>query len=149
MLKYNNSPPALLTTLFPEYEWLPWKFAHTVSNFWDNVNNQRKFMDWATSHMKMKDLSDWYNITQREYSQFGGLTLLVKKYSSSPLRLLSTVYPEYNWLPWKFKKCPVGYWENRENVKKFMDWAGEQLVVTDFSDWYKVLSAVFLIWKTF
>jgi hypothetical protein len=60
--KYNGSPSQLLSTLFPDYEWLPWKFDKCPANYWDDVNNQRKFMEWAAKELNIKEMSDWYNI---------------------------------------------------------------------------------------
>ena len=64
--------------------------------------------------------------------------MLQKKYNNSPINLLSSVYPEYEWLPWKFEKSPNHFWEDVNNKRKFMDWAGKQLNIKDMSDWYKV-----------
>jgi hypothetical protein len=54
------------------------------------------------------------------------------------MKLLSTVYPEYDWLMWKFEKAPRHFWTDLKNQKKFVDWAGKQFGVKDMSDWYKV-----------
>jgi hypothetical protein len=60
---YNGSPSRLLSTLYPEYDWLPWKFDRCPNKFWENVNNQRKFMEWATKELNIKDMSDWYTVS--------------------------------------------------------------------------------------
>jgi hypothetical protein len=59
--------------------------------------------------------------------------------------LLSKVYPDYNWLPWKFAICPPNYWDDLKNRKKFMGWASKQLGIKDMSDWYKVTQKVMLL----
>jgi hypothetical protein len=63
--KYNGSPSQALVGVFPEYNWLPWKFAATPKNFWQDLKNQRNFMDWAGKQLNIKDMSDWYNVTQK------------------------------------------------------------------------------------
>ncbi len=70
-------------------------------------------------------------------------------YNNSPSLLISTVYSEYKWLPWKFQHVPNGYWEDMKNQKKFMDWVGKQLNYKDMEDWYKVTKEVinFSSWK--
>jgi hypothetical protein len=73
--------------------------------------------------------------------EIGGSGLL-KKYNGSLPKLLSKVYPDYNWLPWKFGKCPHNYWDNIKNHKKFMDWAATQLNIKVNTDWYNVSSQV-------
>ena len=56
--------------------------------------------------------------------------------------MLEAVYPEYEWLPWRFQRVSKNFWNENENKKKFMDWAGKQLNIKDMSDWYKVTSKV-------
>ena len=53
----------ILSKLYPEYNWLPWKFENGPKNFWGDVKNQRKFMEWAGKELKIKEMSDWYNVT--------------------------------------------------------------------------------------
>jgi hypothetical protein len=63
--KYNNSLFLLLSTIFPDFEWIPWKFIQCPRNFWDKEENQKKFIDWAGKQLKIKEMSDWYNVTQK------------------------------------------------------------------------------------
>ena len=60
----------------------------------------------------------------------------------SQLELLTEAYPDYDWLPWQFEKCPDNYWNNSTHVKKYMDWAGKQLNVKEMRDWYNVSYSV-------
>jgi hypothetical protein len=52
--------------------------------------------------------------------------------------MLSTVYTEYEWLPWLFNKAPNHYWDYPRNQKLFLDWAGKKLHVEEMKDWYRV-----------
>jgi hypothetical protein len=99
--KYNSSLPLLLAEIYPEYDWLPWKFSVCPHNYWDNKENQRKFMDWAGKQMNVNDMSDWYNVTRKDLCSIGGRSLLMK-YNNSRLRLLSEIYPKYDWNAEKF-----------------------------------------------
>jgi hypothetical protein len=63
--KYNDSLSLLLSTVYPEYEWLPWKFIKSPRNYWENVNNQRKYIEWAGKQLNIKQLSDWYKVTRK------------------------------------------------------------------------------------
>ena len=76
----------------------------------------------------------------KDLSQIRGTYLLQTR--NSYVDLLMEVYPEYNWLPWKFVQCPKNYWNDIENVRKYMNWAAIQLNVKDMSDWYNVSSQV-------
>jgi hypothetical protein len=63
--QYNNSPSLLLSTVFPEYEWLPWKFKTVSMNYWKDVNNQRKFLEFVGKQLNIKERSDWYKISMK------------------------------------------------------------------------------------
>jgi hypothetical protein len=65
MDKYNGSLALLLANVYPEYDWLPWKFASCPPSYWTDEKNQRKFMEWATKELKIDQLSDWYKISNR------------------------------------------------------------------------------------
>jgi hypothetical protein len=51
----------MLSKVYPEYEWLPWKFRNN-SNHWGNIENQRKCMDWIAVQLEIKEFKDWYKI---------------------------------------------------------------------------------------
>jgi hypothetical protein len=65
LMKYNFSPSQLLTSVFPDFEWLPWKFEKCPQNFWSDLKNQRKFLDWAAEKLKINEMSDWYKIQHK------------------------------------------------------------------------------------
>jgi hypothetical protein len=62
---YHNSPSLLISTVFPEYEWLPWKFVGCPKHYWEDVNHQKKFIHWAAKQLNFKEMSDWYKVTQK------------------------------------------------------------------------------------
>ena len=57
-------------------------------------------------------------------------------------KLLYSVYPEYEWLPWKFNVRPRNFWEDTKTKKKFVEWAGKELKINELSDWYKITNQV-------
>lgn len=71
-----------------------------------------------------KEYEDWYNISFEEIRKYGGSELLQKYYFGSPRKLVTSLYPDFNWKTWKFNKVPNGYWDKLQNQKKFMDWLG-------------------------
>ena len=74
----------------------------------------------------------------------GGAGLL-QEYKGSPIALLSAVYPDYDWLPWKFSRCAHGYWDSLDNQKKFLEWAGKEWEIKNMEDWYKVKMTVYIV----
>ena len=63
---------------------------------------------------------------------------MVARYQGSPIRLLAEVYPEYNWLPWRYAKCPENYFDDLKNQRKFLEWVAFELKIKEINDWYKV-----------
>ena len=149
LLDKHKSLPQALVTVFPEYNWLPWKFKHSSKNHLEDIKTQRKFVEEIGKELGIKEMEDWYKVTQKvaiatlikfilkDFFGLGGVTLL-RLYSDSPAQLLAAVFPEYNWLPWKFEKAPRNVWQSEINIKKVVEWAGKQLGIKDMDDWYKV-----------
>jgi hypothetical protein len=142
LMNHKNSRLQLLQNAYPEYNWLPWKFDVLPHKFFDNVNNQRKFMEWAGKELKIKEMSDWYKITNKDMFSVGGFTLC-KRYKFAVPSLLVTVFTEYKWLPWKFENkqkstTSTNYWEGVNNQRKFMELARKELNIQTMDDWYKV-----------
>ena len=75
----------------------------------------------------------------------GGGSLLHTNYKRSTFLLLSTIYPDYKWLPWKFSQLPSSYWDDVACQKQFLDWASKELNILEMNDWYKVTAKVYYI----
>jgi hypothetical protein len=59
---YKDSPSLLITNVFPEYNLLPWKFTTCPKDFWNKVENQKTFFDWAAQELGVKEYNDWYKV---------------------------------------------------------------------------------------
>src|SRR5690349_8561441 len=116
------------------------KFRHR--GYWKNRENHRIFFDRSKDKLGYNCMEDWYNITQEDICRNGGITLLFKHYNSSPSMALQKVYPEHNWMLWRFKVVPTGYWDeildNPVESKRLVDWLGEQLHIKGLDDWNRV-----------
>ena len=101
------------------------------------LNNQRKYFDWFEKKMNFKDKSDWYSITIKEIKNNGGSGLL-NRYNDSLQYALESIYPNYEWIPWKFNQTPKNYWLNIENQRKYFNWLSNQLNIKSNEDWYNI-----------
>ena len=134
---YNSSPILLLKSIYPEYEWLFWKFLSAPNNSWDSRENQLQYMTWLGEHLGYTTMEDWYQITQNDfYNNYG--RGICAKYNGSPYQLVKSIYPEYEWLFWKFSRAPQNSWDSRENQLQYMTWLGEHLGYTTMEDWYQI-----------
>ena len=61
--KYLNSRYFLFSQVYPEYDWFPWKFERIPVHYFETVDNQRKFLNWVSSELHLKEMDDWYNVT--------------------------------------------------------------------------------------
>lgn len=93
---YGNSLVAMLRDLRPQDSWLEWKFKQAPSNFWDSVENQRKFMDHASEALGLRSVQEWQHVTTKQLVSVGGARIL-KGYQYSMLDLLQQVYPSIEW----------------------------------------------------
>ena len=128
---------SMLSNVYHNFEWLPWKFDNCPSTYWDNKENQIKYMEWVREQLHYKEMNDWYKIQRKDLLVLGGGRLL-DRYNDSPYLLLSNIYPDYPWLPWLFLHCPRNFWSDRANVVRFLEWAASKLGVQQHDDWYNV-----------
>jgi len=135
---YNGSPSQFVKAMFPEYEWIPWKFDVTANGYWKDNTNHTKFVIWLGEKLGYKTMEDWYKITIQQISDNGGCGLLKNYYNSSPSQFVKAMFPDYEWIPWKFDVTANGYWKDNTNHTKFAIWLGEKLGYKTMEDWYKI-----------
>ncbi len=79
-------------------------------------------MDDIAKQLNITDVNGWYKVTNMTLQQLGGTGLLAK-HDKSVSKLLTTVYPEYNWNMDKFRRheqFPAGYWDEIANQREFV-----------------------------
>jgi len=135
--KYNSSPLMILKSVFPDTEWLPWMFESTPQEYW-NYETQKKYAGWLGKKLGYKNMDDWYKITQKIINDNKGGGLLTHKYNASPIMFVKSVFPDGEWLPWKFNMTPLHYWNNKENHIMFANWLGKTLGYQNMDDWYQI-----------
>ncbi|MFN7094184.1 MAG: hypothetical protein ACK4M7_02365, partial [Burkholderiales bacterium] len=109
---YKGSTFKLLRTIYPSYDWKPWKFTKTGNGFWKSIENQREYLDWFKKEAGIASNDDWYKLTSRDIRKWGGRALL-KIYQDSVFKMLQSVYPEIHWLPWRFGRVSRHFWNDK------------------------------------
>eukprot|EP01114_Cavostelium_apophysatum_P008802 TRINITY_DN2161_c0_g2_i1.p1 TRINITY_DN2161_c0_g2~~TRINITY_DN2161_c0_g2_i1.p1 ORF type:complete len:525 (-),score=71.58 TRINITY_DN2161_c0_g2_i1:75-1649(-) len=136
----GGSHISALIAVYPEHPWKPWKFVKVSNGFWQNADNQRKFLDDLAIELKLKDWHDWYKIGEKSVIEHGGGALL-NNHKGSMHRMLATAYPE---IPWKFGKPSKGeqkdsgYWADKKNQFQFLEDLAKQVGIKHWEDWYNV-----------
>ena len=143
--RYNDSPSQLLRQVYPNYEWYFWKFTQAPhKNAWDSMENQLQYMTWLGDKLRYRKKEDWYQITNRIFTDNYGSALVTNYYNSSPILLLKSIYPEYKWLFWKFTSAPNNSWDSKENQLEYINWLSQELGFTNMEDWYKITRNIFI-----
>ena len=108
---------------------------------WTKPENCQKFFDHLMKHLGFKTLDDFYRISPKDISHYGGRALLEKQFDGSLFATLNSAYLHHEWLAWKMEQnVPRGFWNSKENQKHFMDWLGNELGVKDMNHWYSVIT---------
>eukprot|EP01118_Nematostelium_gracile_P004886 TRINITY_DN15820_c0_g1_i1.p1 TRINITY_DN15820_c0_g1~~TRINITY_DN15820_c0_g1_i1.p1 ORF type:complete len:269 (+),score=66.23 TRINITY_DN15820_c0_g1_i1:109-807(+) len=82
-------------------------------------------------------MEDWYSITKKEIRENGG-KLVLEKYDDILFRLLSNVYPNHDWIIWKFDRIPIQVWRSKKDFSSAIHYIEKELRLTALDDWYRV-----------
>ena len=99
--------------------------------YWENKENILNFLSVLKQKYKLESLEDWDSITQKHIQANGGSSLLVN-YSIYELKCMAC--PEGKSF-FKNPKQKSGYWENKENIKKFLDDIRDKYKLKSPEDW--------------
>ncbi len=125
---YNNSPSQAIMSVYSNVEWQMWRFERVPVFYWHSLVHQRQLFDWLSIQMKINRIEDWYSINTEEALRYESVSSLVHHYYGNSLILaLQSVYPEYQWQPWKFNKVPSGWWEDESNAIQYIEWLTDQI----------------------
>ena len=97
---------------------------------WTKDVNSKQFVENVAKELKIKEFSDWYNVTKEDILRFSGGESVIKSYKGSLFRLFSTIFPEYPWLPWRFSKT---YLNDPDRLDYVLDFVAKQLKITDWT----------------
>jgi len=134
---YQGSPSELVMSVLPEHDWKLWMFKTTPHGLWSSKENQRKYMKWLFSVLKMKKMDDWYGVTVESFTSNYGSELL-SLYEGYPSGLIMASFPEHDWNPWMFEVVSKGFWSSKENQIEYLKWLGVILNVNTADEWYRV-----------
>lgn len=138
--KYNCILINILKDAYSDYEWLPWKFDKT-NKFWGNIDNQRKFVKYVEEKENINKPEDWYTHTGTTIIKHDGVSLLNR---CSFISLISIIYPNYEFITYKFKQSPHGYWNDSNNRKNYLKDLFNHKGFTEITDWYSITYQDFL-----
>lgn len=66
----------MLREVYPEHEWLPWKFKKVPSNIGRDPLVVRQTLKYIESEKKLTQPQQWYDVSQTQLKQLGVLYLI-------------------------------------------------------------------------
>lgn len=142
MKLHNDSLRISLAAAFPEHHWRPWLFADDARGYWQDISNQREFLDCVgKEEFSVSRLEEWYSVSLKEKMIPAGVRSMLTLYygNSLPLALVS-VYPEHKWEPWRFKVLPRWFWRDQglPFQKLYMKYLEAALGISALDSWYRI-----------
>ena len=136
LLKFYPNAISFLKKIYPNKNWLPWKFHKVTGVLWASKKFQKQYIDYFSKIKKINKPQDWYNIERSNLiKERGGYGLLKKL--KTVLKIAKVDYPNYDFLPWKFKKIERGYFNEKKNIFKYLHWLEDELNINKKRDWYE------------
>jgi hypothetical protein len=86
-----------------------------------HLKNQQDYLDWLMVQLGMKGMDDLYQLRRSSIEENKGFWML-QKYGGSVYSAVSTIYPNHQWLEWKFSSLRPSFWNERDNQRRFLQW---------------------------
>src|SRR3569623_603660 len=134
---WKSSAVAAVQETFPNHEWNEWLFRQAPLRFWADQRNHRRYMTWLAAQLKIRRPEDWYRVSNADFERHKGGAFLLE-YNSTISAAIKAFLPRYRWQEWLFSGTPKGFWDDRRNRKRYLDWLGKQLGYKKPEDWYAV-----------
>lgn len=122
----------------------PWLAGRVPNGYWDVRDNRVCYMDWLAHRCGFKEADDWYKASRSLFQNNRGGGLMCTQYGDSVSAALQDYRPDYDWVPWKFRRTPSNFWTQPENRRRYMDWLSAELGFQKPEDWYAVTKQTFV-----
>ena len=57
---YGGSLRRVLEANYSDFDWKPWLFDHTPSQYWNSVAHRKEFLRWLSAELEVKHWEQWY-----------------------------------------------------------------------------------------
>ncbi len=97
-----------LQTLYPEHNWLLFRFSTIPLSFYSkDINNQRQLFQQISDELGITNLDGWYEYEKEDVLKNGAGDILNNIYGGSLYAALKNIYPKHEWKPWSFKQVRI------------------------------------------
>jgi hypothetical protein len=135
LVQFQSSPHAIVASIGPEST-LP----KGTKKFYDSTDSQKRFAESLAVKLNFDplDFEKWYNVKTKDVYEHGGKHFLGKHYGYSLYRFLKSIYPSFDWKPWKFKSISKDLLEDPSVLKEVASFAEKEFSISDPADWHRV-----------
>ena len=135
-LGYGGDLSSALTDLYPNEVQELWRMNRVPEGFWKTRENRVCYLDWLGRKLGYQHVSDWYQVSQKDFAKNYGSSLTVEM--GSIISILQDYVPDFDWSPWKFRVAPNGAWSIKANHRRFLDYLAAEEGFTETADWYRL-----------
>jgi hypothetical protein len=135
--------PRALAMVYPDHRWLSWKF-NLPKNYWQNRENVVGLLR-HTVETKNLDLNSYYSVSSQALKLEAGeaFTRIFRRRKGGIQSLLRETFPDHDWLEWKFKTVPRGFWLDTATQVRFLQHVECEMGFSGPEGWYNVKAADF------
>ncbi len=132
-----------LKSVYPNQDWKEWKFKKVSQGYWNHYTHQREYLNDLSDTLQLTTPSDWYQLSSENTAIIPFLYVQNQyaNYNGSLYRVLSTLYPEYEWQPTFFRDCIYNtkHWSQQlHNQYDLVEWIAQQLNISSMEGWYSI-----------
>lgn len=143
---YGGSLLKALKEIYPDEKWPD--EVKIPQRYWESMENQIELIKSVEEKLGIEVWSDWYDISAKQFVEAGGQrakSLLGHIYQYSLRKMITTIYPEFPWVPARFERVALRKldYDNSETHKDLFKIISEKLQLTSLDDWYLVPSDQF------
>ena len=135
---YDSTFIKILQKLRPEYKWLPWLFKIKQMKFGNTKEERHQYIRWFEKKNKIKKVEDWYKFSATDITNDNGGWLLERYKPASLKEILKEFYPKFIWEEWLFTRTQEGFFNSKENLKKYFDWLFKELNFKKMEHFYDI-----------
>eukprot|EP00026_Physarum_polycephalum_P002945 Phypoly_transcript_02954.p1 GENE.Phypoly_transcript_02954~~Phypoly_transcript_02954.p1 ORF type:complete len:796 (+),score=103.49 Phypoly_transcript_02954:213-2600(+) len=143
--KYGGSTSKMVMDTWKDHKWHKWKFVQVPKGFWDNLENQKEFVEYAKQSLNITNFDDWYKIKESDLAKLGGKQLL-QKHSASPsshhhppvAQLVMKILNDHDWDVSRFITVHPPKSPTFEDRRALLQQIGNTLQYHKNEDYYKL-----------
>jgi hypothetical protein len=110
--------------------------------FWERKETHRYAFEWLCKKKKWDFPYGLYSLKKDDLFEHN-IDGLSNYYKLSPIKMVTSIFPEFNWKIWKFQMTPMRYWEDDKNKIDYLKWLESEFKIKKPSEWYEVPIYIF------